>query len=115
VTVAVLDNYDKMTIKNLLLNKMMKVGEVVLVNGKPALIKRRRISSTNELPSYTSILKDEKRPFITMKSKRIRSRNLGESNSDESRQILLRRSKVAPTSLTPMKKRVLRRKLLTRY
>jgi len=114
--VTVLDNYDKMTIKILLLNKTMKVGEVVLVNGKPALIKRRRKSSINDLPSLS--VKDKVKPSTKKKSIRIRSRNLGESYSnsgEESRQIMIRRSKVAQTSLTPKKKRVLRRKLVTRY
>lgn len=113
---TVLDNYDKMTIKILLLNKTMKVGEVVLVNGKPALIKRRRKSSINDLPILS--VKDKVKPSTKKKSIRIRSRNLGESYSnsgEESRQIMIRRSKVAQTSLTPKKKRVLRRKLVTRY
>merc|ERR1712106_676956 len=37
----VLENFDKMKIKELLENKEKKVGEVVLVEGRPAVIKKR--------------------------------------------------------------------------
>jgi len=37
----VLENFDKVTIKELLDNKEKKVGDVVLVEGRPAVIKRR--------------------------------------------------------------------------
>ena len=40
--VIILQNYDKSALWTLLGNKEMKVGEVVLVNGKPAVIKKRK-------------------------------------------------------------------------
>ena len=38
---VVLENYDKETINTMLERKAKQVGDVVLVNGKPAIIKKR--------------------------------------------------------------------------
>ena len=39
--ISILENFDKETLKELLENKEKKVGQVVLVEGRPAVIKRR--------------------------------------------------------------------------
>merc|ERR1712154_172447 len=44
----ILENFDKPTLWDLLVNKKKRVGAVVLVNGKPAVIKKRRVGSSDE-------------------------------------------------------------------
>ena len=41
--VIIVENFDKPTLSDLLERKAKKVGEVVLVNGKPAIIKKRKL------------------------------------------------------------------------
>ena len=49
--VIIVKNFDKDAINQLLEDKEMKVGEVVLVNGKPAIIKKRKMVSDINLAS----------------------------------------------------------------
>ena len=41
--VIIVENFDKPTLSDLLERKAKKVGEVVLVDGKPAIIKKRKL------------------------------------------------------------------------
>ena len=45
---VILENFDKPTLRSLLINKERRVGEVILVNGKPAIIRKRRVGSSEE-------------------------------------------------------------------
>ena len=52
--VIIVQNYDKSALWTLLGNKEMKVGEVVLVNGKPAVIKKRKSNFKKHLFNMTN-------------------------------------------------------------
>ena len=45
---VILENFDKPTLRSLLINKERRVGEVILVNGKPAIIRKRRVGPSEE-------------------------------------------------------------------
>merc|ERR1712032_928913 len=44
----ILENFDKPTLRSLLINKEKRVGDVILVNGKPAIIRKRRVGPSDE-------------------------------------------------------------------
>merc|ERR1719367_1061931 len=44
----ILENFDKPTLRSLLINKERRVGDVILVNGKPAIIRKRRVGASDE-------------------------------------------------------------------
>merc|ERR1712032_1089445 len=44
----ILENFDKPALRSLLINKEKRVGDVILVNGKPAIIRKRRVGPSDE-------------------------------------------------------------------
>jgi len=44
----ILENFDKPTLWDLLVNKKKRVGAVVLVNGKPAVIRKRKVGTSDK-------------------------------------------------------------------
>ena len=44
----ILENFDKPTLRSLLINKERRVGDVILVNGKPAIIRKRRVGASDD-------------------------------------------------------------------
>merc|ERR1712025_605391 len=97
--VIIVENFDKLTLSELLERKEKKVGEVVLVNGKPAIIKKRKLGNA-------------KRPGLKIKKvqpiknlQKIRVRRVEEKNQFG----LPKRMKISfPISL---KRKVLRKKV----
>ena len=45
---VILENFDKPTLRSLLINKERRVGQVILVNGKPAIIRKRKVGPKDE-------------------------------------------------------------------
>ena len=71
---VVLENYEKDILNEMLARKAKKVGEVVLVNGKPAIIRKRVLKS---LPVLDDNIKNKRirikaRPTFSRSPKRLR-------------------------------------------
>ena len=77
--VIIVQNYDKSALWTLLGNKEMKVGEVVLVNGKPAVIKKRKSNFKKHL--FNTMMTNE-RSHLKNLQKRIRVKKVPEGNLD---------------------------------
>ena len=87
---VVLENYDKETLRTMLERRAKQVGDVVLVNGKPAIIKRRPQKMN---PNKNQNVK--KRVHIKLKAK---------SKSDEVKPTRLRRLRARTRNLRKVKK-----------
>ena len=100
--VIIVENFDKSTLSDLLDRKEKKVGEVVLVNGKPAIIKKRKLDKMLEVLEPKSILPSKN-------LQKIRVRRIGQKKKVD--QFLLpKRMKITfPKSL---KRKVLRKKVV---
>ena len=96
--VIIVKNFDKDAINQLLEDKEMKVGEVVLVNGKPAIIKKRKMITDLNLPGESDI------PLQRSRLSPVRIRKL--SSSDLSSGIRFRRRKVQTSPQVVRKRRL---------
>ena len=88
---VVLENYDKETLRTMLERRAKQVGDVVLVNGKPAIIKRRPQKMT---PKKNQNVK-KNRVHIKLKAK---------SKSDDVKPTRLRRLRAGTRNLRKVKK-----------
>ena len=102
--VIIVENFDKSTLSDLLDRKEKKVGEVVLVNGKPAIIKKRKLDKILE------VLEPKSRSILPSKNlQKIRVRRIGQKKK-ENQFLLPKRMKIIfPKSL---KRKVLRKKVV---
>ena len=76
--VVIVQNYDKSALWTLLGNKEMKVGEVVLVNGKPAVIKKRKSDLKKHLfNTMTTNERSQLKNLQQIRVKKITEGNLG--------------------------------------
>ena len=95
----IVENFDKLTLSELLERKEKKVGEVVLVNGKPAIIKKRKLGNAR----FSGLKIKKVQP--TKNLQKIRVRRVEEKNQFQ----LPKRMKISfPKSL---KRKVLRKKV----
>ena len=100
--VIIVENFDKSTLSDLLDRKEKKVGEVVLVNGKPAIIKKRKVDKILEVLEPKSILPSKN-------LQKIRVRRIGQKKKVD-QYLLPKRMKITfPKSL---KRKVLRKKVV---
>ena len=88
---VVLENYDKETLRTMLERRAKQVGDVVLVNGKPAIIKR---SPQKMTPKKNQNVK-KNRVHIKLKAK---------SKSDDEKPTRLRRLRAGTRNLRKVKK-----------
>ena len=88
---VVLENYDKETLRTMLERRAKQVGDVVLVNGKPAIIKRRPQKMT---PKKNQNVK-KNRVHIKLKAK---------SKSDDVKPTRLRRLRAGTRNLRKVEK-----------
>ena len=109
---VILENFDKPTLRSLLINKERRVGDIVLVNGKPAVIRKRRVAGkTNEDDmSVDSLLKVMQTSVLgsIKPQKKIRVRFVNKKNS------LRGKVRKAETSLATTKKPQLKRRKILR-
>ena len=82
--VIIVQNYDKSALWTLLGNKEMKVGEVVLVNGKPAVIKKRKSDLKKHL--FNTMMTNE-RSHLKNLQKRIRVKKVPEGNLENAEKL----------------------------
>ena len=73
---VILENFDKPTLRSLLINKERRVGEVILVNGKPAIIRKRRVGPNDEDDIASDDLVKEKKASLVGGKKIYRSEKL---------------------------------------
>merc|ERR1711862_254859 len=98
--VIIVENFDKLTLSELLERKEKKVGEVVLVNGKPAIIKKRKLGNAKR---FSGLKIKKVQPIKNLQ--KIRVRRVEEKNQFQ----LPKRMKISfPKSL---KRKVLRKKV----
>ena len=81
--VIILQNYDKSALWTLLGNKEMKVGEVVLVNGKPAVIKKRKSDLKKHL--FNTMTTNERSQLKNLQ--KIRVKKITEGNLENSEKV----------------------------
>ena len=107
--VIILQNYDKSALWTLLGNKEMKVGEVVLVNGKPAVIKKRKSDSKKHL--FNKMMTNERSHLKNLQ--KIRVKNIkGENIENSEKEKNVRKVKIRTTQPRALKKKVSRRRLI---
>ena len=82
--VIIVQNYDKSALWTLLGNKEMKVGEVVLVNGKPAVIKKRKSDLKKHI--FNTMMTNE-RSHLKNLQKRIRVKKVPGGNLENSEKL----------------------------
>ena len=81
--VIILQNYDKSALWTLLGNKEMKVGEVVLVNGKPAVIKKRKSDLKKHL--FNTLTTNKRSQLKNLQ--KIRVKKITEGNLENSEKV----------------------------
>ena len=107
--VIIVQNYDKSALWTLLGNKEMKVGEVVLVNGKPAVIKKRKSNFEKHL--FNTMMTFERSHLKNLK--KIRVTNLkGEIIENSEKEKNVRKVKSRTTQPRASKRNVSRRRLI---
>ena len=107
--VIILQNYDKSALWTLLGNKEMKVGEVVLVNGKPAVIKKRKSDSKKHL--FNKMMTNERSHLKNLQI--IRVKNIkGENIENSEKEKNVRKVKIRTTQPRALKRKVSRRRLI---
>ena len=107
--VIILQNYDKSALWTLLGNKEMKVGEVVLVNGKPAVIKKRKSDSKKHI--FNKMMTNERSHLKNLQ--KIRVKNIkGENIENSEKEKNVRKVKIRTTQPRALKRKVSRRRLI---
>ena len=108
--VIIVQNYDKSALWTLLGNKEMKVGEVVLVNGKPAVIKKRKSDSKKHL--FNKMMTNERSHLKNLQKirvKNIKGENIENSEKEKNvRKVYFKRT----TQPRALKRKVSRRRLI---
>ena len=109
----ILENFDKPTLRSLLINKERRVGDVILVNGKPAIIRKRRVGTSDEDDIASDYLLKGKKTNVFAGGKpqrklRVRIVNKGESLRGKVRKV----EKSRATKKPQLKRRKLLRKRL---
>ena len=107
--VIIVQNYDKSALWTLLGNKEMKVGEVVLVNGKPAVIKKRKSNFKKHL--FNTMMTNERSHLKNLQ--KIRVKNIkGEIFENSKKEKNVRKVKSRTTQPRASKRNVSRRRLI---
>ena len=107
--VIIVQNYDKSALWTLLGNKEMKVGEVVLVNGKPAVIKKRKSDLKKHI--FNTMMTNERSHLKNLQ--KIRVKNIkGEIFENSEKEKNVRKVKSRSTQPRASKRNVSRRRLI---
>ena len=107
--VIIVQNYDKSALWTLLGNKEMRVGEVVLVNGKPAVIKKRKSDSKKHI--FNTMMTNERSHLKNLQ--KIRVKNIkGEIFENSEKEKNVRKVKSRTTQPRASKRNVSRRRLI---
>ena len=110
----ILENFDKPTLRSLLINKERRVGDVILVNGKPAIIRKRRVGASDEDDIASDhLLKVKKTNVFGGKPQRkLRVRIVNKNKGTSLREKVIKAEKSRATKKPQLKRRKMLRKRL---
>ena len=111
----ILENFDKPTLRSLLINKERRVGDVILVNGKPAIIRKRRVGASDEDDIASDhLLKVKKTDVFGGKPqrKKLRVRIVNKNKGTSLREKVIKAEKSRATKKPQLKRRKMLRKRL---